>query len=192
MFTGDDSINTFLIHDDTINQKANHMAYEDKSFLSIDRKKEIQSQISHALVRYRKEKGLTQKEMAERVGYSLPRYRDFEKGLELNNQLLKAFDSISLWAHALEIDPTDFCTYVMAGSGTLAKKGKLLRWQEELFEALRRVRQDVRREWSQSVASQKRRDRLETALEDMGRILSLPKAKHDVVSQLIRVLSQEI
>lgn len=167
------------------------MTYKDKTFLSTNSKKEIQSQISHSLVRYRKEKKLTQKQMAEKIGYSLPRYRDFERGLELRNQLLKAFDSISLWAHSMEIEPIDFCTYVLAGSGKFAKKGNLLRWQNELFEALKRVRQEVRREWSQVVAAQKKKDRLELALEDMARLLSLSSAKHDIVNQLIRVLSQE-
>lgn len=167
------------------------MGYKDKTFLSDNEKKQLQSRISHLLARYRKENELSQREMAEKTGYSVPRYLDFEKGLELNNMLLKAFDTIGRWANAVDQDPIEFTQYILEGSSAMAKQGKLLKWQQELLRVLRGVPQDLRREWSIAIARQRKKERLEMAIENMTYELGLSKKEIEIINSLLRVLHQE-
>lgn len=159
-----------------------------KNLFSPSKLKEIQSYISHALARYREDNSLNQTQMAEHFGYSRSRYHAFEKGLDLDNKLLKSFETIHYWAKGLDMSPDDFWVYIMSGSKTVAKKGVLLRWQEELFHALNKLKPETRRRWSQALSKQRKTERLEKAFLDMTQSLELSKKESDIISELVRVL----
>ena len=168
------------------------MSYADKTFISDDQRKELVSMFGHFLKRKRDEMDLSQKEMAEKLGYSLGRYRSFERGYDTNHPVVKGADAFHRWANALGISIDELLSDVFEGYGPQIKRGNLRRWAQEFMRTVsaENFDQNLRRRWSTSLAKLKDRELIELTFDSHRLLMKMNTKQVEHVNYILRQIVQ--
>jgi len=121
---------------------------ERELMLGLPQRERIQARINHYLVRNRTALGITQSDMAKKLGYSVSAYRSFERSAETENRLVNALETISIFASLEEMSITEFVNFLEKGRSSeenaKPESAHLRRWEIDLLSALKRIDSSIR------------------------------------------------
>lgn len=155
------------------------------------KREQIQSRLNHYLKRCRRHSEMTQREMAEHLGYSLSAYRLFECSPETDNRVINAFEILKQMADLEGMEPGEYVRYLDKGSSIDSSGANgLRRWEKELLSVLKRVNQKVRRDWSEAVMDCTK-DQLSTCLKAMTSLTEIGPSELGAIKLLCESLVKD-